>query len=137
MAITFMVYDQSAFVSALIYSIHSILIGNNDASTWPIVYELSIPFDSKTVFGWYFLLLFNMCMDLAYLMSFILGTNQFIGSCIYIEAMCEPIDFIMQMIQANVEKNIQETNPSKIQETNIKINAQMCEAIELHMKILE
>lgn len=135
--IFFLAYDLAAYVSALAYSIISIAMGNNDASTWPIVYEFSVPFNTKTIFGWYVLLLMTACIDLAYVACLVLGTNQFIGCCIYIEAICEHIDLIMQTIEANVKRNIDEKNPRKMEETNTEIKAQLRNAITTHIMVYE
>lgn len=128
LVITFVVYDQSMYVLSFISTILSILIGNTDASTWPLVYDMSVPFDAKTIAGWYAEFFLTACMDLSYLTCMLLGTNQFIGYCIYIETICEHFDLIMKTIQGNVEQNAQ-----KIQEIKGRIN----KAIEIHLLIYE
>lgn len=54
-------------------------------------------------------------MDFAYIIWMLLGTAQFIGSCIYISAMCEHFDSIMQKVQANIKQNRGEKKSTKIQ----------------------
>lgn len=136
-AISYLVCTHSSYVSALAYSVHAILTGNNDASKWPVVYDLSVPFDTKTIFGWYGLLLVSKAMDFAYLISCLLGTSQFIGCCIYIEAICEHFDLLMQTAHANNKQNMQEENPRTIEETANKIKALIRDAMEIHIKIYE
>lgn len=136
-AIALLVYDQSPYVSTFIYSIYWILTGNTDASTWPVAYELSVPFDTKTMLGWYLQLLITMCDELVYLTYLLLATSQFIGCCMYIAAICEHFDLIMQTVQANVDQNRREKNPRKFNETKVKINAQICEAIQIHVRANE
>lgn len=82
-------------------------------------------------------ILIIICVDFAYLTCMILGTSQFIGCCIYLEAMCEHFDAIMQTVQAKVEQNQREKNPRKIEQTNAEINTQMCKAVEIHITIKE
>lgn len=67
----------------------------------------------------------------------LLGTAQFIGSCIYIMAMCEHFDSIMQKVQVNIKQNRGEKNPQKFSETRTKIYTKICEAIEVHATIYE
>lgn len=134
---TFLVYDQSAYVSTFIYTIYWILIGNTDASIWPVAYELSVPFDTKTISGWYMLLFFSNSMDLAYLTCSIFGTTLFIGLCIYIVAICEHFDLLMQTIQTNIHRNLHEKDPRKFNETKSKVRAQIREAIQTHIMIYE
>lgn len=130
-------YDQSFYVSTFIYSIYCILTGNTDASTWPVGFESSLPFDTKTICGWYLQLLITASMDFAYIIWMLLGTAQFIGSCIYISAMCEHFDSIMQKVQANIKQNRGEKNPRKFSGIRAKIYTKIREAIEIHGAIYE
>lgn len=136
-AIAVLLYDQSAYISAFIYSICWILTGNNDASSWPVILELSVPFDTKTIGGWYLLLLIYICIDLSFLLCMISATTQFIGSCIYIAAICEHFNLVMQSVEANIEQNLREKNSRKFSETSIKANAGIREAIQIHIMIYE
>lgn len=136
-AIAFLVYDQSAYWSTFISSICWILSGNTDASTWPVVFELSVPFDTKTIFGWYLLLLITTCLDFMYFTCMLLGTTQFMGYCIYIAAICEHFDLITQTIQTNIKLHLHEKNPQKCSEISGIINDQFREAIQIHIMIYE
>lgn len=108
-----------------------------DASTWPVLFELSVPFDTKTIYGWYLLLMLLISLDLAYLVCIVFGTTQFIGSCIYIVAICDQFDSNIQMIQTNIEQNQRETNREKNIKTKIQINKQIHDAIQIHARIYE
>lgn len=134
---TALVYDQLAYSTTFLYSIYWILIGNTDASAWPLPYELSVPFDTKTVRGWYLMIFISNSLDMAYLTCLLMGTTQFIGSYVYITAICEHFDSIMQTIETNVERNQLETNSRKFLETRAKINVDICKAIETHIMIYE
>lgn len=113
------------------------MAGNTDASTWPVVLEMAVPFDTKTIGGWYLLLLVTACLDLAYLTSLIFGTSQFIGSCIHIMAVCEHFDLLMQRVQANNEQNLREENPRRFIKTSAKMNDHIRDAIQIHIMIYE
>lgn len=133
--IAVLVYDQSFYLLTFIYSIYWILTGNSDISNWPVLYEVSVPFDTKTIYGWYLQLLIPACVDFFYYSCWLLSTTQFIGWCIYIVAICEHFASIMQTVEANVEENRHEKNSRKFRETSAKINAQIREAIEIHVQI--
>lgn len=134
-SIAIVLYDQSTYWLTFVYSFCFILTGNLDASTWPVIFELSVPFDTKTIFGWYLQLLITTCLDLAYIMCMLFGTTQFIGSCIHIMAMCEHFDLIMQKIQVKIEKNLRESNSRKFIVTRAKIDDQIRDAIQMHVNI--
>lgn len=136
-AVILLVYDQSTYLLTFLYSICWILTGNNDASTWPILFELSVPFDTKTIGGWYLLLMITACLDLSFLICVISATTQFIGCCIYMLAICEHFNLIMQTVQANIEENLDEENPQKFKETSRKANAGIWEAVQIHAMIYE
>lgn len=99
--------------------------------------ELSVPFDTNTIYGWYSLLVLLICTDLAYFVSLILGTTQFVGSCIYIAAICEHFDAIMQTVQANVEKYRNEKDPWEYKKLRANINSQIHKAVRIHSGIYE
>lgn len=137
MALTILVYDQVAYVLTFIYSVYYICAGNYDTSTWPVLLEMSVPFDTTTMYGWYLLLLFAASMDFAYITCMLLSTTQFIGCCMYIVAICNHFESIVQMVDANIEQNRHEKNLRKISKAHAKINAQICDAIQIHIKIYE
>lgn len=136
-SIAFLVYDQSPYVSTLIYSFYYICIGNTDLSTWPVAYELSVPFDTTTMLGWYLQLLITMCNELVYLTYLLLATSQFIGCCMYIAAMCEHFDLIIQTARATIDRNRHEKKPRQFRETNGQIKKQISEAIQIHVRTNE
>lgn len=136
-AIAILVYFQSTYLFDFVYSIYCICIGNTDVSTWPVTMELSVPFDMETIFGWYLLLLCGISVDSAYFTCLLLGTSQFIGLCIYIAAICDQFDFVMQTVQKNVNRNLQEENAQKFDETNREANVQIRKAIQIQVKIHE
>lgn len=137
MITTFLVYDQFAYVLSFIYSIYCSCVGNYDVSTWPVILEMSVPFDTNTICGWYLLLFIITSMDLAYLTCYFLVSTQFFGCCMYIAAACEHFHLIMRMVQANVEQNRREINRRKFEKTNLGIIATYRKAIQLHVKINE
>lgn len=98
--------------------------------------EMSVPFDTKTIYGWYLLLFILIIADISYFICIFLGLTQFMSYCIYIAAICEHFDLIMQNAQANVEEQNQKgTNPRKLKEIRMKIIAKNREAIQIHVKI--
>lgn len=135
--ISFLMYDQIFYVLSFIYSIYYCCIGNYDTSTWPALLEVNVPFDTNAIYGWYLKLFTLMSVDIAFLTAYFLTSTQFIGSCIYVAAICEHFDSIMQTIQTNVERNRRDTNPRKYEMANMEIIAKYREAIQIHVQINE
>lgn len=127
MATALIIYDQSTYVLSFLYTIYYICIGNYDVSTWPALLEMSVPFDTKTIYGWYLLMFMLIIMDVTYLLCMFLGTTHFMGCCIYIGAICTHFDLDMQTIQAKVEQ----------MENRMEIKMKIHKAIQIHVKVNE
>lgn len=78
-----------------------------------------------------------MFMDVAFLTVSFMASTQFIGSCIYIAAICEHFDSILLTIQTNVDRNRRASSPRTFETTNMEIIAMYREAIHIHVKINE
>lgn len=135
--ITTVAQIESIYLLCFIYAISCICTGYFDASTWPMSFELSVPFDTKSILGWYLLLFFTNLMDTSYMVSLLWATTQFFGYCIYIEAICKHFDLETQMVQANIEKDRHENTPQQFSKTKEEITVQFRKAIHIHVSIYE
>lgn len=124
-------YMLSTYLFDFVYSIYCICSGNTNVAAWPVPIELSVPFDTETIPGWYLLLLCGTSLDSAYFICLLLGTTQFIGSCIYISAICQHFDVVMQTDQ--IDRNSREDSPQKLD----AINGEICRAIQIQVEINE
>lgn len=128
---------QSTYVAALFYSIHCIWMGNVDTSTWFLPFHLIVPFDTKTIRGWYLFLLLQFNISLAYIMCMVAITSYFLCSCAYIEAIRDHFTSLIHSIRANVERKEIEKNPQKNEKIFQNIKDELNEAIEFHTKMIE
>lgn len=115
---------------ALFFSLYCMWRGNYDTSTWYTPYEMIVPFDTTTVFGWYFLV-FGIQIHECYMYVFIAGASvsYFVSFCYYIEACCEQFNAIMFDMNDELTKK---NNADVIVAKEI-----FNEAIRLHFKVIQ
>lgn len=116
---------------------YNIFTGNLDVSTWALPMDLSVPFDTNTLWGWYLMWFFQFNISICYVSCTITITTYFVCCCIYIGAICEHFRFVYDSIMENVEKNHNENNPQIHERTQWLINEKMSKAVEIHAKIFE
>lgn len=79
-------------------------IGQCDTSTWPMWYDLSDLFDTATIWGWYLYFLSVTIIDLLYILCMTSASTHFVSCCLYIDAMCNHINFIAHSLQLNFDE---------------------------------
>lgn len=103
--------------------------------------DLSVPFDTNTVWGWYLMWFFQFNISICYVSCTITITTYFICCCIYIDAICEHFRYLYDCTMENVEKNRNENenekNPQECERRRFVINEQMSKVVEIHAKIFE
>lgn len=63
---------------------------------------------------------------------------SYLGSCsYYINAMCEHFKLMFDSIRKDVDENETETNPIKIQISNLRIIKKLAEVVKFHIKMTE
>lgn len=125
------------FVGAFFYSIYCIHVGNYDTSKWILPYELSVPFDTKEIWGWYLLWLIQVNIGFTYSTTQIASSSYFMSCCFYIGAICDHFDYIIHSIQNDVERNRTERNLSFYQQNIRNLRRNLFQAVEIHNKALE
>lgn len=134
----YFVYDLSAYAIGFFYSIYFIWIGQYDTSTWPRWFELPLPFDTASIWGWYLYFIGVTILDLMYMVFMISATTYFVGCCCYIEAMCEHIDRIVQTIQSDFSDYEQRKfNPHQCKVFDSQIMQQIEKIIGIQVEISE
>lgn len=126
---------QQVFVAAFSYSIYSICTGNLDTSTWPLPFNMIVPFDAKPIWGWYLLWFIQINCAMSYCICTVAPTSYFISCCLYIGATCDHLDFITHSINLNDENSRQES----VLHTNQKfcMEKRLIEAVKHHSEILK
>lgn len=119
------------------YSVYDICIGIFDASTWPTLYDLSVPFDATKIWGWYLLWLITLAVNASYILCLTSAVTYFVSCCFYLGALCDRYNFIMRSIEALVEKN-QHENSTQMNKTNYRrIRDQVHKSIEIQIQIYQ
>lgn len=137
MWIFFIINIQAAYYLLCISSIASLMKGNFDTSTWPALFDLALPFDTTTLVGWYAMWALLTIMDLSYVLGMVSASSYFTCSCLYIEAMCDNYDSLMQSIQESFEQKESEKRQQLSKEEYSKITKLAHKAIDIHVFIYE
>lgn len=99
--------------------------------------DLSAPFDTNTIFGWYLMWFFQFNISICYVSCIITITTYFVCCCIYIGALCEHFGFLYKRVTESVEKNRHETNTIQANKMEQEIKQQMSKVVIIHAKIYE
>lgn len=133
-----MIYDQITYVIGYFCTFYYISIGNFDTATWPTVFQMPIPIDTTSIFGWYLVYTGDTIMDIIFMLGNILATTYFVSCCFYIDAICDHFEFCIASIQTNLDgrhESLPDVQMTKKIDTEImdRIN----QAIRIHYEILE
>lgn len=124
------------FSAFLAYSIYCICSGNLETSTWLLAFNMIVPFDTKTIFGWYFLWFLQLNMSMGYVMCIVATTTYFCCCCLYLCSICEHFAIHFRIINRDIEQ-FRGKELEKFKKFNKKMAEKMRTAIELHVKILK
>lgn len=117
----------------LISPIYGMAIGNFDAATWKLMYNLIIPFDKTHIFGWFVHYVAQFNVGLTYSLILVSITSYFVCCCFYVNTICDHFDHMMQSIESNGMHEYE----SRPQTNWRKVKQQLSEAINLHVDIFE
>lgn len=129
--------NESIFLTAPLFSLFNIIAGNLDVSTWALPMDLSVPFDTSTLWGWYLMWFFQFNISICYVSCTITITTYFVCCCIYIGAICEHFRFVFDGAIEKVKLNRNDQNPQEYQRRQLLINAQMNKATVVHAEIFK
>lgn len=133
----YFVFNLPAFLGPFPYSLYCIWRGNYDTSAWTLPLDITVPFDTSTLSGWYAHWIVQVNTDLAYAMSFILITSYFVCCCLYIGAICDHFDFLCDSIVEDIDSNRIEADLKKYQKRLQQIKVKIGRMIKVHMKMTE
>lgn len=133
------VYNQSSYAIGFFYSIYFILTGQYDTSTWPMFYDLPVPFNRELIWGWYLYLLALTIFDLLYILCMTSVSTYFVSCCYYIEAMCNHINSVVRSVLLDFAEhsNENDSNKRKALEDAIpkKVQSAIVQLIHTHIEI--
>lgn len=125
------------FVGAFFYSLYCMHVGNYDTSTWLLPYRLSVPFDTKQIWGWYLLWFFQTNIGFTYSTTQIGISSHFMSCCFYISAICDNFDYLINSMEIEIQDNVKKSISNIHHENNGKLARRLSNAVEIHIKALE
>lgn len=118
-------------------SIFFILFGNTDTSTWGLPMKMAFPFSSKTILGWYLAWFIEMNIIFAYDLVFVLLPSFFCCCCLYIVAICDHFNLLIQSCHEDNELILTEKRPGETVKIQQRFIAKFIKSIEIHVRAVE
>lgn len=111
--------------------------GNYDTSLWHLGFNVAVPFDQTSVWGWFLTWLTALLMAFSYAMCMTTITSLFFSFCYYIYAMCDHVNVLINSIAKTVQRMQAEERSRKTEKIRQHINTQLCNVIKFQIKIYE
>lgn len=136
MGTLYVVSVQTMFISSLCYSLYNIIVGNSDTSMWKLPLTIGFPISTESIWGWYFLLVFENLLFFTYVVCLSASMSYFISCCLYIATICNHFKFHMCSVREEIDRCLEDKNPN-YRKKRIKIKKKLNKAIEMHVKAYE
>lgn len=133
----FIPIQQTIIVASFFYSIYCVCIGDYDTSKWILLFNLVVPFNIRTLCGWYMLWFIQVNMSLSYILSMIGITAYFVCSCFYIHSVCAHFVHILNSTKAIAQQMQVQKHPHAYWLDSQNLKGRLSQAIEIHAKIFE
>lgn len=134
---------SSAIFIFLLSVIHSVICmwhGNFDTSTWFLSIQMSVPFDTSSIFGWYMKWVLQACGGFVYNTSIPALVPYFVCCCFYIGACCEHFRIKYEQFDANIanhnEKQGGKFKEGKVDRIEGNFLMQFSDLVRFHVEIL-
>lgn len=127
----------SSFSTALILAIYDICNGKTDTSAWNLSFNVVLPFDTRSIFGWFLDWLYQFSMVINYAICMILSATHFACFCYYIIATCSQFDLMIDALRFDCEQIQKEKNIRKHMKMRQNAMEQLQQAIDMHSQIYE
>lgn len=124
----------AALISALV---HIFMDDNIDPLAWKLPLPKVILFDSQTILGWLLTWFFQLNEGIAYFICVIITTTHFICCCVYIMAMCNHLNLIIDSVKFDSMQIRMEDNTQQYQQLWQRATENLQRAIKLHVNIYE
>lgn len=129
--------EQFVHISSLVGSIYNIWTGNFDTSTWSLTYNLVVPFETKTIWSWYFMWFLQCNMGFSYASCMVPVTVYFVCCCIYLCAIGDHFKLLIGAIKKDAEQFQGEKNLPKKKDIYKRIKENLCNAVDVHVTLIE
>lgn len=108
-------FQLSTFLTPLLQPILEICMGNVNVETWNLPFNAASPFDMRTISGWLLTWFFQVNVSFAYGLCMIIMTTEFVGSCHYMDSMCNHFELLINSMHADTEQQMWRNVQAKIQ----------------------
>ena len=125
----------STFFAAFFSAIFDICNGNIDVSAWNLPVPVELPFDIKSIFGWFLNWFFQFGSGTVYSFCMILTTTHFVCFCYYIIATCKHFDLFIESLHADCDKIEKEKNTQKHPKMWSNVRENLQHIVEIHINI--
>lgn len=137
MTIFFLISINMAYFMLFFNSIYSVIVGNYDTTTWPALFDLALPFDTVVLWGWYLKWFILTVMDISYVLGMVSATTYFLCCCLYIQAMCDYYDFLINSVQQIFTQGKSTRDNQISNQSYRKMMTTAHKAVEAHVDIFE
>lgn len=135
LALNYIILLYIVFLAILAYPVYSIVVEKCDPETWVLPYKMTVPFDSKSVLGWFLLWFIQCMMSTSYALCVLSTTSYFVCCCIYISTISKHFELLFKSIENDVDQMNNKNTFSPELSQNAQAN--LHQAIEVHVKIYE
>lgn len=129
--------EQAIYLPVFLRSLYLLFSGSFNASELILPYNLVMPIDIETVWGWYIYFYFSASIAFSFSSAMIPVTTFFVSCSYYISALCEHVGLLTELIDRNIELRLQEPNPFKRVVFDKKIQKVYSELVTLHVDLFE
>lgn len=129
--------NQIMLIGPLLSTFYCVFIGNFDTSTWKLPFDHAVPFNTKNIWKWYLLWIFQFNVGLFYAALISGLTAYFTCFCFYINGIGNHCDMLVASLQSNVDQNRTNPNLQQYRKYSSEIKKELCKVIEIHVKAFE
>lgn len=134
----FVIFQQTSFIIALLFSIYCISIGNYDTSKYFLPLRVAAPFNIDSLFRWYLFYVLQLTFGFSYILSVISATSYFVCCCFYLNALCDHFDYLIELVEAECDQNHSQSNErAAIYKSSPNLRKLLSNTVDHHNKIYE
>lgn len=129
--------EQAIYLPVFLRSLFCLFTGKFNASELILPYNLVMPFDIETVWGWYLYFYFSASIAFSFSSAMIPVTTFFVSCSYYISALCEHISLLADSIDRDIESRLNEENSFKRMVFDGKIQKTYSQKVTVHVQLFE
>lgn len=131
----------SSVLGALIPAFIDIFLLNDDTSvdtsTWNLPFSVVMPFDMRTIWGWFLTWLYQFNICFAYSIYMVTTTTHFVCLCHFIVGICNHFAQLIESVKSDTQRIKMQTNNDEHSLRWQNAKAKLQQSIEMHVNIYE